>query len=69
MNRSAKFVVHQKTTVGDVIVAVMDTAMATVHDEGIAAEITSRVVANILAKASPGRAKQMVLACGAQHLH
>ena len=68
MMGGADIVVNQMT-IGDVIVAVMDAAMASVHDEELSAEIASRVVVNILEKASPGGAKAILAAFGDQQLH
>jgi len=68
MINGPEFVVNQ-TTIGDLIVTVMDAAMATVDDEEIAAEIASHVVVSILEKASPGIAQEILLALGDHELH
>ena len=68
MISEAGFTVNQ-TTLGEVIATVMDAAMATVHDEEIAAEITSHVVSSILEKASPAVAQDILFALGAHQLH
>ena len=68
MTRGASFAVNQKT-LGEMIVAVMDAAMATLHDEEIAAEIASHVVGSIIEKASPGVARDILFALGAHELH
>jgi len=68
MINGAGFAANQ-TTLGEVIAAVMDAAMATVHDEEIAAEIASHVVGSILDKASPGVAQDILFALGDHELH
>jgi len=51
-----------RTTIGDVIVAVIDAVMTTVKDETIAAEIAGRVLVNILDKVSPRATQEIVSA-------
>ena len=62
------FAVSQ-TTIGDLIVAVMDAAMAAGQDEEIAAEIASRVVVSILEKAAPEEARHLIAAFDADRFH
>ena len=57
-----------RTTIGDVIVAVMDAAMTTVKDEAIAAEIAGHVLVNILDKFSPRATQEIVSALGDNEL-
>lgn len=65
---TTSFEVNQ-TTIGDLIVAVMDAAMAAGQDEEIAAEIASRVVVNLLEKASPQAAQHLIAAFDAEQFH
>ncbi len=62
------FVTHQ-VTVRDLIVVVMDAALAATRDETVASEITSRVLVDILQKVSPGTAQEFVDAFNDRVLH
>lgn len=61
--------VMNQATISDLIVAVMDAALAVTQDEELAAEITSRALVNILEKVSPGMARNLVEAFSDHTLH
>jgi hypothetical protein len=62
------FVTNQ-VTVSDLVVVVMDAALAATQDETVASEITSRVLVNILEKMAPGTAQECIDAFKDRVLH
>lgn len=56
-------------TIGDLIVAVMDAALEVTRDEGMAYEIASHLLVNILDLVSPEVARDLLAANGGPTIH
>jgi hypothetical protein len=68
MQREAE-VEMQRLTLGDLIVAVTDSALEVTEDEDTAYEIASRVLVRLLESSAPGTAEQLLAACCSPLLH
>jgi len=60
---------RNQITIGDLIVAVMDAALATVQDEDMASEIASRVLVNVLETVSPNAAQEILAVFGEKEVN
>lgn len=64
MQKESDFEMKQ-LTLGDLIVAVTDSALEVTEDEDTAYEIASRVLVKLLESSAPGTAEQLITAyCG-----